>query len=276
MVQKKLGISMKSARKYFAYYKMRLQRTLAYPGSIIIFRLSNILMLVTLVSVWLAAKSDGSIGGYTLKGLITYYLLGLVINSMVFWHSTPSIRDEIIKGELGIKSLVKPVSYYWQKFFEEFAWHTTSPLFAIASVFLVLPFVGVDLHFPTTFIAVILLVVSLGLASIIFFNLSSCLGLLAFWFTEIEGIISFVWVGVFLLGGQSVPLSFFPSNIKILIDLLPFRYIYSFPVELYFEKLNFIEVVGGFVAQISWLIGLGVLYKILWRRGVRHYSAYGG
>lgn len=262
--------------KYWSFFKLRLQTTLLYRGSVIIFRLSNIILLLTLIAVWLSASSNGLIAGYTTDGLITYYLVGMLLNSIVFWHSTPAITADIVDGQLGAKALSKPVSYYWQKFFEELGWHTVSPFFGLISVLLVAFFIRGSLQLPPTILASALLLISTALASILFFNLSSCLGLLAFWFTQTEGITSFVWTGVFLLGGQSLPVSFFPPYIIKLIELLPFRYIYSFPLEIYFGRLAPLQLLHGFIVQIFWLIVLGLLYRLLWRRGLKHYSAYGG
>ncbi len=258
-------------RKYWAFYKARIQRTLIYRGNMILFRISSTLLLITLIAVWLASNTNGSIGGYTKDQLITYYLAGSILNSIVFWWSAMNIKEEIKSGEIGAKFLSKPISYYWEKFFEEFGWHSLAPIFAIISVLPVALIVKTNLQIPNINFLVLIMAIFLG--SVLFFNMASCLGLLSFWFTETGSMGTLIWSGSFLLGGQAVPLSFFGQYRK-LIDLLPFRYVYSFPLEIFLGRTD--GLFQGFGVQIFWLIIFGLLFKVLWIKGVKRYSAFGG
>ncbi len=261
--------------KYWAFYRLRLQRTLMYRGSVLLFRLSNILMLLTLSAVWLASSSHGDIGGFTKNTLITYYLIGSLIDSIVFWNVGFAIKNEIRSGEISLKALSKPVSYYWQKFFEELSWHTVSPAFALITTGLVAIYLraNLNLSIPTT--SLVLMLLTTGLGAVLFFNISYCFGLLTFWFTETEGVMTFVWAGIFLFGGQAVPLSFFPENIRFIVNFLPFRYIYSFPLEIYSGKLFSNDIGQGVLWAILWILFFYVLGRFLWQRGLTRYSSYG-
>jgi ABC-2 type transport system permease protein len=263
-------------RKYWAFYRLRFQRTLFYRGSVLLFRLQNILLLITLSAVWLASQSNGTIGGYTKNGLITYYLIGSLVNSIVFWNVGFAVKTEIRDGELGPKTLVKPISYYWQKFFEEFSWHTVSPLFAVVTTGIVALFLRANLDLNISLPTLVPMILSVGLGSALFFNISYCFGLLTFWLTETEGVMTFIWAGVFLFGGQAIPISFFSGSLRALINLMPFRYVYSFPLEIYSRQLLSGDLVGGLALQVFWVLLFGILGSFLWRRGLVRYSAYGG
>lgn len=232
-------------------------------------------MLVTLIAVWLASKSSGTMGGFTKDGLVTYYLLGSVLNSIVFWWSSTNITFEIKNGEIGPKSLTKPISYYWQKFFEEFSWHTVSPIIGIITTIIVAFFVQAHIQINLSLETTLFMIASVFLGSVLFFNMSSCIGLLSFWFTETTSIAGTVWVGAFLLGGQSIPVSFFTGWVRNLINFLPFRYVYSFPIEVYLKSLNQSEILFGLGIQVLWICSLGLIYKILWAKGLEKYSAFG-
>lgn len=263
-------------RKYLTVYKMRLETTLIYRGSVIIYRLSNLFFLAMIIAVWFSANSTGNLGGYTKDSLITYYLIGSFLNAIVFWSSTRNIREEINNGDINTKTLTKPISYYWQKFFEEFGWHTVSPLFSIFSVLLVAFFVRDNLVILLDPSKLLLMILSTALASILFFNMSSCLGILSFWFTETEGLTSFIWMGIFLLGGQAIPLTFFPDSLRSIISMLPFRYVYSFPMELYFQDFSKIDLIKSFLTQTIWIAIFALIFKVLWSKGLQRYSANGG
>lgn len=263
-------------RKYWAIYKMRLQTTFMYRGSVIIYRLGNLLFLAMIVAVWFSAQTRGLAGGYSQNELVTYYLIGSFLNSVVLWSSTSGIREEINSGEINTKTLTKPISYYWQKFFEEFGWHTISPIFAVITVLLVAIILRNNLQLLFVPTSLVLMLLATIFAAILFFNISTCLGLLSFWFVEIGGVTSLLWMGVFLLGGQAIPTTFFPDTIRVFVELLPFRYLYSFPIEVYFGKLPWSEVGRGFSLQVFWILITVLLFKIIWQKGLARYSSYGG
>lgn len=263
-------------RKYLAFYRLRFERTLFYRGSVVLFRLSSILLLLTLSFVWLAAQAKGgNIGGYTKDGLVTYYLIGSIINAIVFWNTGPVIKEEIRTGELGPKTILKPISYYWQKFFEEFSWHTASLIFALISTGVAAVILRDYISFSPSLTDIVLALVSLFLASVLFFNISYDFGLLTFWVMETSGVFTVVWAGVFILGGQSIPLTFFPAAWRNIIDLLPFRYIYSFPLEISVGKVLPGQFVPGFAVQLFWIMAFAMLGNWLWKRGLKRYSAFG-
>jgi ABC-2 type transport system permease protein len=77
------------------------------------------------------------------------------------------------------------------------------------------------------------------------------------------------------LSGQIAPLTLFPSSIQTVAALLPFRWTIGFPVELLLGRLSPVEALMGLGAQAVWLVVSFVLVRIVWRAGVRIYSAVG-
>ena len=58
-------------------------------------------------------------------------------------------------------------------------------------------------------------------------------------------------------------------------DWLPFRYTFGYPIEVLAGDLTTSELWRGLAAQAAW-IGIGVgLVAVVWRFGVRRYSAVG-
>ena len=262
--------------KYWQILKMRVQIALIYRGNIVLMRLSGLLLLTTLLSMWMSTNHTGQLGGYSLNSLISYYLVGFLLNSMVFWFCTMRIKTEITEGSLGVNALIKQISYYGANFFKELGWHLFSPLMGVLTLLIVVGVSGLRPEFNFTVLSFVSFLFSVGLGSVLFYNLSASLGVLAFWTTQVGGISSVMWMGVFLLGGQSIPLSFFPDNLRKVIDLLPFRYVYSFTLEIYTQKVTNDELVSGFATQIVWIAATYIVYQLLWKQGLKKYSAFGG
>lgn len=263
-------------RKYLAFYRISIQNTLAYRGPILVWRIGNLLSLLTVAALWLSAEGGATIGGYRKPELITYYIFVMFLQWIVFWNASAYVGQEIKEGEFSTRALLKPASYYWQKFAHELGWHTLSPLYGLTIIALALFFLRTNLVFSLSPLTFFLLIIAILLGAVVCFSLSICLGLLAFWLTETSQINSLMWAGLLVLGGQGIPITFFSGFSKMVIYALPFRYVFSFPVEIFLGRLTLEGTLVSFAVQISWIVALVLLYNFLWKRGVKVYSSYGG
>ncbi|MDP2930590.1 MAG: ABC-2 family transporter protein, partial [bacterium] len=249
--------------------------TIYYRGSIFIWIFSNLLYLVVIASVWLSSDAGDLIAGYTKKGLISYYLIGFLLHWIVNWLPFYSTADEIKSGEIVASTLTKPFSYYWRKFAEEAGWHTFTVFLGLALTIILAfglkEFIVFEFHWNQ----LILFALATIFAIFCIFGFSLCLGLLAFWFTEVWTVDTIFWAGRNFLGGWYLPVSFFPGVLQTIIRILPFRYIFSFPLELFFGKLSPAEIISGFAICLFWILFFAWLYKIMWEKGRKSYTAFG-
>lgn len=262
-------------KKYWAFFKVSVQNTLTYRGPILIWLLSNVLALITIVAVWLSSSAGKTIGGYTKPELISYYVVGLFLQWLIGWFPFYGVVDEIKRGSIALSSLLKPFSFFWRKFAEELGWHVVSSVVGlVATLIIALSFRGynISLFFPEK---ILLSSLATILAIFAVFSMSLCMGLLAFWFTEVQAADSLFWAGRTILGGQVIPISFIPGVFQTLVKILPFRYMFSFPLEIWFGKLTSQEIVWGIIGQIVWVLILVQVYQLMWARGRKVYSAFG-
>ena len=56
---------------------------------------------------------------------------------------------------------------------------------------------------------------------------------------------------------------------------MPFQWAFSFPIELLLGRLSPQEVLSGFGIQLIWILVGTIAVRILWRFGIRRYSAVG-
>ena len=71
------------------------------------------------------------------------------------------------------------------------------------------------------------------------------------------------------------PISFLPTTLLAIVKILPFRYMFSFPLEIYFNKLAPSDLLWGFAMQGLWVVILTALYQVLWTKGRRAYASFG-
>ena len=96
------------------------------------------------------------------------------------------------------------------------------------------------------------------------------------WATRADSLLALQDSLIFLLGGHIAPLGLLPDWLQPMARLLPFRYMSAFPVEILTGQLTGQETMIGFIVLTLWSITAIVLYRFVWRRGVRHYEAVGG
>jgi ABC-2 type transport system permease protein len=81
---------------------------------------------------------------------------------------------------------------------------------------------------------------------------------------------------IFLLAGQVAPVALLPGALQSAAKILPFRYMVAFPVEVLTGQVETSQLAAGFALQIVWVLIAVGLYALLWRTGLRRYTAVGG
>jgi ABC-2 type transport system permease protein len=79
-----------------------------------------------------------------------------------------------------------------------------------------------------------------------------------------------------LLGGQLLPLTFFPGVLGTIVQALPFAAIYWTPLRIYIGELPPSQWASAFGAQLMWLAVFGAVAFILWRFAERRVVVQGG
>jgi ABC-2 type transport system permease protein len=83
------------------------------------------------------------------------------------------------------------------------------------------------------------------------------------------------YVLVLFLSGQVAPISLFPAPVQLAANVLPFRWMIAFPVELLLGRVSPHDATIGFAVLLAWLaVGLAAL-RLTWRLGLKQYSAVG-
>ena len=119
------------------------------------------------------------------------------------------------------------------------------------------------------------LLAAVGAAFIQFFFCFT-LAMVAFWILDIGSVTFLIYSIEFLLGGHIFPVDAFPPWLAILCLHLPFAYEYFFPAAILIGHVQGTELWHGFLMQWAWVGFFYVLSGVLWKRGLRKYTAVGG
>lgn len=105
------------------------------------------------------------------------------------------------------------------------------------------------------------------------------IGLLAFVLNNNSSVSAIKGILIALAGGGFIPLEFLPDWANRVFDLLPFKYIVYWPVQVFLNKENaatletFAFIIGR---QLIWIGILYVLCKISWKNAVKKFCVAGG
>jgi ABC-2 type transport system permease protein len=259
---------------YLQQFKTTFAMMLQYRAALIIWMIGHVLEPLVYLIVWstVSKTSGGSVGDYTTRAFAAYFILLMLVNHVTYTWIMYEFEYRIRQGSFSF-ALLKPV----HPIHSDIADNVSSKLITLP--FMLLIAVGLALIFHPVFSPVLWAIAAfipvLFLAFLLRFLLEWTVAQAAFWTTRVSAINQMYFVLVLFLSGQIAPLALFPRPIQILATLLPFRYMIGFPVELVLGRLTLVEMLTGLAAQVVWLVIGFLLIRIVWRAGVRIYSAVG-
>jgi ABC-2 type transport system permease protein len=259
---------------YSQQFKTTFASMVQYRASLFIWMIGQVLEPLVYLVVWatVANGSGGSVGGYTASGFAAYYLIFMLVNQVTYTWIMYEYEYRVRQGYLSF-ALLKPVHPIHSDISDNLSSKLiTLPILIVVAILLALAF-----H-PTAAIVLWALLVSLPaliLAFLVRFLIEWTLALAAFWTTRVSAINQLYFILMLFLAGQIAPLSLFPNWLQTIANILPFRWMLGFPVELLLGRLTPIQALEGIGAQLAWLFLSLVLVRIVWRAGLRVYSAVG-
>jgi ABC-2 type transport system permease protein len=259
---------------YAQQFKTTFASMLQYRASLIIWMIGHVLEPLVYLVVWSTVSNSGggSVGSFTTGDFAAYFLVMMLVNNVTYTWIMYEYEYRVREGVLSF-ALLRPV----HPIHSDIADNVSSKLITLPFMLLIAVILGLFFH-PTLAVTpwgIAAFLPALFLAFLLRFFLEWTLALTAFWTTRVAAINQTYFVMVLFLSGQMAPLSLFPRSIQVAAAILPFRWMVSFPVELLLGRLTPAQALTGILAQIIWLAAASVLLRIVWRAGVKVYSAVG-
>ena len=221
--------------------------------------------------------AETTIAGYTYHDMVAYYLLTMISRA---FSSMPGLASgislQIRNGEIK-KFLVQPVDLIGFLLLTRVAHKLV--YYAIA----ILPFALVfylcrgffSQGWPDA-LTMLAFISSLIMGFLLGYFLEASIGLIGFWFLEVSSLLFVYMLFSFFLSGHMFPLDMLPSPWNVLVDVLPLKYLAYFQSAVFLGKIEGEELARGLLVQLAWLIFFIGLARMMYWRGVRRYSGFGG
>jgi ABC-2 type transport system permease protein len=274
---------LRTLKKYLNIFRASLIERMAYRGDFLLGTVLRFLPMLTTILLWQAVflgadNPEIGRGGntYNFREMIAYLLL---VHVSRMFSSMPGlatgIARDIREGTLK-KYLLQPldmigylVSY---RTAHKAAYIATSALPYALLFYLCRGFFD-GFPDPLTFAGY---VASLLLGFLIGFFFEAAVGMIGFWFLEVTSFLYVINTLNFFVSGHMFPLDLLPPGLARALKMLPFHYLAYFPATVFLGKVRGAELAQGLLVELLWVVGLIVLARVLYRRGLRHYSAFGG
>ncbi len=245
-----------------------------YRASIVIWMIGHILEPLIYLVIWsvVSRSSGGSTGGFTPADFAAYFIVMMLVNHLTYTWIMYEYEYRIRHGSLSF-ALLHPIHPIHSDIVDNISSKLiTLPMMIVAAVILSFIFKPA---FTVTPWAMAAFVPALILAFSLRFVIEWTLALVAFWTTRVSAVNQGYYVASLFLAGQLAPLALLPPPVQIAANVLPFRWMISFPVELMLGRVHPHDALFGILIQIGWLgVGIAAMH-VVWRAGVRTYTAVG-
>jgi ABC-2 type transport system permease protein len=263
----------KLGQVYGALLRANWGLVMEYRAQALLWIISFLFPLI-MMNVWLAVVDEaGPLTGWGQADFVSYYVGVALMNYITVAWVTWDWDEDIRTGSLSVK-LLKPVDPVHHLVTQELSWKFFTIVFllpVIAAVAWASPLVS----YPLTPLSLIACALAAITGFLINFLMNSMFGMISFWSTQSSNLEQLWSGGGMFLSGWIAPLALFPPTLQTLAVILPFRYTLSFPVEILMGRLTGPEIGWGFAASGIWILIFFILYRLLWRLGIKRYEAVG-
>lgn len=264
--------------KYFQLLKITFEEYFVYRFNFFLWRFRSFVFFFTLFFFWLAVyKEKEVLFGYQKPQMLSYLVGVAFLRAIVFGSRSVDEAVSGIRSGSIARWLITPIDFFKSLFFRDLADKILNLIFCLFEISFVLSIFHFPFYFPKNPVSLLLFVLVCIFSIFLYFYLLLFFAAFAFWTDQVWAL---RWLGTIILlqflSGEVFPLDIFPSWLFKITQLTPFPYLVYFPLKIWLEKMNSIEILRVLLIMTVWLIISQKVVKFLWQKGLKEYSVYGG
>jgi ABC-2 type transport system permease protein len=268
---------------WWTVFRISVEERLVYRGDFALGTLMRFLPIVTQIFLWAAVFDGMAVGGgnrqvvgYSYDNIIAYYLLtmiGRAFSSMpgVATGIARDIRDGTIK-----KYLIQPIDMLGFLLLYRVAHKLV--YYVVAALPFALVFYLCRGYFGGWPDAATMLafVASLAMSFVLAFYLEATIGMIGFWFLEVNSLLFIYMLLNFFFSGHMFPIDMLPGVWGTIVRAMPLQYFAYFPAAVFLGKVSGSQLYWGLGMEFGWMLFFILFSRVVFRLGTRRYSGYGG
>lgn len=238
-----------------------------------------IVKIVAMAMVWKSVYAQNIVEfQLTLKQMLIYSTMSIALSQCLTWWDGPHYYAlESIQSGTVILDILKPISFPLQLLLRGSSEFVLN-IFVYTIPTILAGIALLQINFSTHVINIFLLFIALICSYLILFEFQLILTFISIRTLELNGIIHFFHAIVMLLSCQIIPIGMYPAFIQNIINTLPFKYVFYFPLSILtsdipFDKKIFISTL---VSEVLWMIIIGIICALMWKKNKRIICIQGG
>ena len=261
-------------RTYRALLVAGFQQMAAYRIQSLLWMLFAIIRPVIFLAAWvaIATAQGGAVSGYTVGDFAAYYVCLAWVSQMTMAWNSQEFEWEVNQGRLSAK-LLRPLHPIHYSVVDNIVYKLTT--LPVLGVILIAISIAFNAHFRTEPWHLLVFVPSVLLAAALLFVFNYIIASLAFWATRMRTANTLWQRAAFVFAGQIAPIALMPGWLQAMAYGLPFWYMQGAPTEILQGTATPERAAFIIAGQAAWLLVCSAVFRVVWRRGVRAYSAVG-
>jgi len=263
-------------RTYARFLVLGFMELVAYRVAVVMLAFSIPIVLFSRYYLFAALyrRPDEVVGGYSLRGILTYVAMAWLLRSFFRTNIDRRIGRDVLSGDI-VFDLMRPLNFHLMMAFRGLG-KSLNRLLVISLPLIVILLVSDILALPESPAAWGAFLFAVLLAYAISFEIQYAIGLMAF-FTGYN--LNLIWTFDMIMqlaSGLILPLHFFPESVARLMMALPFRHVYYTPVQLFAGQIAPADAPALFVNAFAGLIVLVLFNETIFALGRRRVMIAGG
>jgi ABC-2 type transport system permease protein len=234
------------------------------------------LINVVIYSALFAFNDKSTMAGYDLAQLIWYFGGISLIWQCIYNSADSNVSRKILSGDLAV-DLLKPASLFKL----ELAYALSNRIIGVCLEFMPCLFIYGLFFYPRfmTMNSLLKFMAVIGMAFVLYLLINYLIGLAAFFIKSNYSLQNIKFILINLTAGGFLPLDFFPEWFRKIAALLPFQYLFYWPIQVFLNREAsrgqgaFLRILGF---QLGWILVLYLCSKALWKQAIKKFCAVGG
>lgn len=233
--------------------------------------ISLIFRFIVLYSLWSLTTTDRQELNNLLQFFFIYYLVREPLST---GRLGKYMTQAIMRGDINTY-LTRPLSFTLAQVIKLFTTIVARSIVPFLIVIIAI-FVYPEILAPESLLSGVFFILFMIISTVIWNLIIAIFSIPAFYGTETGHLRTVLDLVLNIFTGALIPAQYYPAQIKEFLTYTPIPYIGYYPIEIYQNGWQNVNLLQGAITAIFWMISLYVLFNILYKKGLRSYEAVGG
>ena len=207
--------------------------------------------------------------------MITYVILSNIIRLFYSGGMSDAIAGKVTSGAFAI-DLIRPINFISVQYYQILGGMCSS--FILRGIPVILFFLPLLFKnaLINSFTHVLFAFLAIIIGHFMYILIYSLIGFSAFTFFEVWPFNRLMNDTIRFLSGSFIPLSLFPKWLGTIANIFPFRFMYSFPIQLLIGNEDSYSILINFIILFIWITVLCILLFYVYKKAIYKCIVQGG